>query len=163
MQLAGGIPTRLDQVIDGVERVERRGYDGVWCGEVSHDPFLPLALAAEHSSTLQLGTCITVAFARNPMTLATLGWDLQEYSRGRFVLGLGSQIRAHIEKRFGMPWGQPVARMREFVYALRAIWSCWQDGTRLAFEGDYYTHKLMTPMFTPEPHPYGLPPLYIAA
>ena len=104
-----------------------------------------------------------MAFARNPMTVANLGWDLQAYSAGRFNLGLGTQIRAHIEKRFSMPWSQPVRRMREFVHALQAIWTCWQDGTRLAFEGEFYTHKLMTPMFTPEPLPYGFPKVFIAA
>jgi probable F420-dependent oxidoreductase len=97
------------------------------------------------------------------MTVANIGWDLQGYSQGRFMLGLGSQVQPHIEKRFSMPWGQPVRRMREFVIALREIWSCWQDGTRLRFEGDFYTHKLMTPMFTPEPQPYGFPKILVAA
>ena len=163
MHIDGGIPARLDHVVEAAERVERRGYDGAWCGEMDHDPFLSLALAAEHTTTLQLGTSIAVAFARNPMTLANVGWDLQGYSQGRFVLGLGSQVRSHIEKRFGMPWSKPVARMREFVTALRAIWSCWQDGTPLVFEGEFYTHKLMTPMFTPEPHGYGFPKIFIGA
>jgi probable F420-dependent oxidoreductase len=163
MHIDGGIPAQLGNVADAVQRVERRGYDAAWTGEVNHDPFLAMALAAEHSTTLQLGTSIAVAFARTPMTLANVGWDLQGYSQGRFVLGLGSQIRPHIEKRFGMPWSKPVARMREFVAALHAIWSCWQDGTPLAFEGEYYTHKLMTPMFTPEPHGYGVPKIFVAA
>ena len=97
------------------------------------------------------------------MTVANVGWDLQAYSDGRFILGLGSQIKPHIEKRFSMPWSQPVQRMREFVLAMREIWSCWQDGTKLAFEGDFYTHKLMTPMFTPEPHAHGFPKVFVAA
>ena len=97
------------------------------------------------------------------MTVANVGWDLQSYSQGRFILGLGSQIQPHIEKRFSMPWSQPVRRMREFVGALREIWSCWQDGTKLGFEGDFYTHKLMTPMFVPEPQPHGFPKVFVAA
>ena len=163
MKIDGGVPIRLDAVPDAVRALERRGYAAGWCGELNHDPFLPLVLAAEHTSTLEIGTCIAVAFARNPMTVANLGWDLQTYSEGRFVLGLGSQIRPHIEKRFSMPWGRPVDRMREFVLAVRAIWSSWQDGTKLRFEGDFYTHKIMTPMFVPEPQPHGFPPIYVAA
>lgn len=120
-------------------------------------------LAAEHTSRVELGTSIAVAFARNPMTVANVGWDLQSYSEGRFILGLGSQIQPHIEKRFSMPWSHPVRRMREFVLALRTIWGCWQDGTKLSFEGDFYTHQLMTPMFVPEPQPYGFPKIFIAA
>ena len=114
-------------------------------------------LAAEHTTRIELGTSIAVAFARNPMTVANVGWDLQAYSEGRFILGLGSQVQAHIEKRFSMPWSQPVRRMREFVLALHEIWSCWRDGTKLRFEGDFYTHKIMTPMFTPEPQPHAIP------
>jgi len=133
-------------------------------GIPSHlDPFLPMLLAAEHTSTIELGTSIAVAFARNPMTVAHLGWDLQSYSQGRFILGLGTQVQAHIEKRFGMPWSHPVRRMREFVAALAEIWSCWSDGTKLGFEGEFYTHKLMTPMFTPEPSQYPAPKVFIAA
>lgn len=126
-------------------------------------PFLPLLLAAEHTSRLELGTNIAVAFARNPMIVANVGWDLQTYSKGRLILGLGTQIRPHIEKRFSMPWGHPARRMREFVAALRAIWLAWQDGTKLCFEGEFYTHKIMTPMFTPEPQPYPVPRVFIAA
>ena len=120
-------------------------------------------LAAEHTTRIELGTSIAVAFARNPMTVANIGWDLQAYSDGRFILGLGSQVQPHIEKRFSMPWGQPVRRMREFVLALREIWACWRDGTKLRFEGDFYTHKLMTPMFTPEPQPHPFPKVFVAA
>ncbi|GAS95014.1 oxidoreductase [Mycolicibacterium canariasense] len=158
-----GMPSDLDKVPAAARALEAQGYDGCWTGEVNHDPFLPLLLAAEHTSRMQLGTSVAVAFARNPMLVANLGWDLQAYSRGRFILGLGTQVQAHIEKRFGMPWGQPVRRMREFVAAVQAIWSCWQHHTRLSFEGEFYTHKLMTPMFTPEPQPYGVPKIFIAA
>jgi probable F420-dependent oxidoreductase len=163
LKVDGGVSTQLTRVPQAVVALERQGYDGCWTAEVSHDPFLPLVLAAEHSSTLELGTSIAVAFARNPMTVANVGWDLQAYSRGRFILGLGSQIQAHIEKRFSMPWSHPVRRMREFILALRAIWSTWRDGTPLRFDGDFYTHKLMTPMFTPEPQPYGFPKVFVAA
>jgi probable F420-dependent oxidoreductase len=97
------------------------------------------------------------------MTVANVGWDLQEYSRGRLLLGLGTQIKPHIEKRFSMPWSQPAKRMREFVLALQAIWDCWHNGTKLNFEGDFYTHRLMTPMFVPEPQPYGSPKVLVAA
>lgn len=158
-----GIPSQLDRIAAEASALERQGYDGGWSAEINHDPFLPVALAAEHTSRVDLGTSIAVAFARNPMTVANVGWDLQSYSRGRFILGLGSQIRPHIEKRFSMPWGRPVRRMREFILALHAIWSCWRDGTGLAFEGEFYTHKLMTPMFVPEPMTHAFPKVFVAA
>ncbi|OBI95884.1 LLM class F420-dependent oxidoreductase [Mycobacterium asiaticum] len=163
LKIDGGIPNRLDRVIDAAIALEQQGCDGGWTAETSHDPFLPLALAAEHTSRIELGTNIAVAFARNPMTVANLGWDLQAYSDGRFILGLGTQIQAHIEKRFSMPWSHPARRMREFVAALHEIWSAWRDGTKLRFEGEFYTHKIMTPMFTPEPHPYPTPRVFLAA
>jgi probable F420-dependent oxidoreductase len=159
----GGIPLDLARVPAVAAGLERRRYDGCWTGEINHDPFLPMLLAAEHTSTIELGTSIAVAFARNPMSVASVAWDLQSYSDGRFILGLGTQVQAHIEKRFSMPWSRPVARMREYVGALRAIWDCWQNGTRLGFEGDFYTHKLMTPMFTPEPLPCTAPKVFVAA
>lgn len=145
------------------EELERRGYAGIWAAEATHDPFLPLVLAASRTSRLQVGTGIAVAFARSPMSTAYVANDLQLISQGRFLLGLGSQIRAHIEHRFSMPWGKPVARMREYIAALRAIWSSWQDGSRLAFRGDFYHHTVMTPFFSPGPNPYGPPPVFLAA
>ncbi len=163
MKIDRGIGSQLARVPEEASSIERQGYDGCWSAEINHDPFLPLMLAAEHTSRVELGTSIAVAFARNPMTVANVGWDLQAYSKGRFILGLGSQIQAHIEKRFSMPWSRPVGRMREFVVALREIWSCWQNGTELRFEGDFYTHRLMTPMFVPEPVPYGFPKVFVAA
>jgi probable F420-dependent oxidoreductase len=163
LRVDGAVSSELANVANAASTLERRGYDCCWTAEINHDPFLPLVLAAEHTTKIELGTSIAVAFARNPMTVANIGWDLQAYSRGRFILGLGSQIKPHIEKRFSMPWSQPVQRMREFVLALREIWSCWQDGTKLRFEGDFYTHKLMTPMFTPDPQPFGFPKVFIAA
>jgi len=129
---------------------EAAGYSGVWTAETAHDPFFPLLLAAGHTSSIELGTSIAVAFARNPMTLANVGWDLQAYSRGRFILGLGSQIKPHITKRFSMEWSRPAARMREMILAIRAIWDCWSNGTPLQFRGEFYTHTLMTPFFTPD-------------
>jgi probable F420-dependent oxidoreductase len=163
LKLDGGIPNRLARVADAACALELDGYDGGWTAETSHDPFLPLLLAAEHTSRLELGTNIAVAFARNPMIVANVGWDLQAYSRGRFILGLGTQIRPHIENRFSMPWSHPALRMREFISALHAIWSAWTDGTKLRFEGEFYTHKIMTPMFTPEPQPYSAPKVFLAA
>lgn len=163
LRVDGGVVSQLGNVVEAAKTLERRGYDGCWTAEINHDPFLPLTLVAEHTDTIELGTSIAVAFARNPMTVANVGWDLQEYSRGRLNLGLGSQIQPHIEKRFSMPWSKPVARMREFVLAMREIWTCWRDGSKLRFEGDFYTHKIMTPMFVPEPHDYGLPKVFIAA
>jgi probable F420-dependent oxidoreductase len=163
LKVDSAVSSQLAHVAPAARTFEQRGFDGCWTAEVAHDPFLPLVLAAEHTSTIELGTSIAVAFARNPMTVANIGWDLQDYSRGRLNLGLGSQVQAHIEKRFSMPWGRPIARMREFVLALRAIWDCWHNGTRLRFEGDFYTHKLMTPMFVPEPHEYGMPRIFLAA
>ena len=163
LKVDAAVVSQLSHVPAAAETLERRGYDGCWTAEINHDPFLPLALAAEHTSRIQLGTSIAVAFARNPMTVAQIGWDLQEYSEGRLLLGLGSQIKPHIEKRFSMSWSKPVARMREFVLALHAIWECWRDGTRLAFDGEFYTHTLMTPMFVPQPHPHGDPKVFVAA
>lgn len=142
---------------------ERLGYDGVFVAETKHDPFLPLLLAAQATERVELGTAIAVAFARSPMTVAQVAHDLHAYSAGRLVLGLGSQIRPHITQRFSMPWSdKPAAQMREYISALRAIWACWNDGAPLDFRGDYYTHTLMTPFFTPEPNPYGSPKVMLA-
>jgi probable F420-dependent oxidoreductase len=163
LKVDGGVFSQLGSVVQAATRLERLGYDGCWTAEINHDPFLPLTLAAEHTDTIELGTSIAVAFARNPMTVANIGWDLQEYSGGRLNLGLGSQIKPHIEKRFSMPWSRPVARMREFVEATREIWTCWRDDSKLSFEGDFYTHKLMTPMFMPERHEHPFPKVFIAA
>jgi probable F420-dependent oxidoreductase len=163
LKVDGAVSSQLADITEAARKLERRGYDCCWTAEINHDPFLPLVLAAEHTTTIELGTSIAVAFARNPMTVANIGWDLHAFSNGRFILGLGSQIKPHIEKRFSMPWSQPVQRMREFVLALREIWSCWQDGTKLRFEGDFYTHKLMTPMFTPEPLQHPFPKVFVAA
>jgi probable F420-dependent oxidoreductase len=156
-----GIGGDLSAVATAAKEQEAAGYDGFWTAETSHDPFLPLLLAAEHTTTLELGTSIAVAFARSPMTLANTAYDLQQYS-GRFVLGLGSQIKPHITKRFSMPWSHPAARMREMVLAIRAIWDSWSEGTKLDFRGDFYQHTLMTPFFNPGPNPQGNPKIFLA-
>jgi probable F420-dependent oxidoreductase len=165
MKVDGGIGNQLDKVGAQAADLERTGYSGGWTAETSHDPFLPLLLAAEHTSELELGTSIAVAFARNPMTLANLAWDLQAYSKGRFILGLGSQIKPHITKRFSMEWSHPAPRMREMVLAIRAIWDTWLHGTPLQFRGDFYTHTLMTPFFTPDASDlegFGVPKVFLA-
>lgn len=142
--------------------LERLGYDRAFSFEARHDPFVPLAIAGEHTDRIQLGTAIAIAFARTPMTLANTGWDLQATTGGRFVLGLGSQIKPHIEERYSMPWSQPAARMREMVEAIRAIWHAWETGDQLDFRGDFYTHTRMIPAFDPGPNPHGPPPIFTA-
>lgn len=153
----------LGDAAEAASELEAMGYDGAWTAETSHDPFFPCLLGAEHTERLELGTGIAVAFARNPMTLANIGYDLQQFSHGRFILGLGSQIKAHIEKRFAMPWDRPAARMRELILAIRAIWGCWNDRSKLDFRGEFYRHTLMTPFFDPGPNPYGNPRIFLAA
>ncbi|GAA2752830.1 TIGR03617 family F420-dependent LLM class oxidoreductase [Amnibacterium kyonggiense] len=142
---------------------EAEGYDGVGASETRHDPFLSLALAAQATERVELLSTIAVAFARSPMTVAQTAHDLQAISGGRFLLGLGSQVRAHIERRFSMPWSKPAARMAEFVEAVRAIWATWQTGAPLRFQGEFYSHTLMTPFFSPQPLEVPLPPIWIAA
>jgi probable F420-dependent oxidoreductase len=151
------------QIPDHIRKLESQGYDGAGTAEMNHDPFLPLMLAAEHSKNIELQTGIAVAFARSPMALANLGHDLNAYSGGRFTMGLGSQIRPHITKRFSMPWGAPAAQMRELIQAMRAIWSNWYQGEALRFEGKYYNHTLMTPAFTPDNTDHGAPKVILAA
>ncbi len=143
-------------------QLERAGFDGAYTFEGQSDPFISVAAAAMTTERMELMTAIAVAFARSPMSLAYLGNDLQNLSRGRFILGLGAQIKAHIERRFSMPWGKPVARMREMVEAIRAIWHSWDSGEKLRFEGEYYRHTLMTPMFVPPQSEHPKPPIYIA-
>jgi probable F420-dependent oxidoreductase len=138
------------------------GYDGLWVSETQHEPFLQCLQACQATEDITVGTSIAIAFARTPMTLASVGYDLARYSKGRFVLGLGSQIKPHIERRFSMPWSHPAPRMRELIQGMRAIWDAWQHGTKLDFRGEFYTHTLMTPFFTPEAHEYGPPPVYLA-
>jgi probable F420-dependent oxidoreductase len=156
------VRTSLADVPERAQALEAAGYDGIYTFEGPHDPFFPLLLAAEHTSRVELSTAIAIGFARNPMTLANIGYDLQLASKGRFILGLGTQVKPHIEKRFSMPWSKPAARMREMTLAIRAIWANWQDGTPLDFRGEFYRHTLMTPFFSPGPNPYGLPRIFLA-
>ena len=122
------------------------GFDGIWSFETSHDPYLPLVLAAEHSARLSLGTSIAVAFPRSPTITAQIAWDLARYSKGRFILGLGTQVKGHNERRFGIKWERPVAKMRDYIFALRAVWGSWQHQTRLHYQGEFYKLTLMTPV-----------------
>ncbi|MPY94655.1 MAG: TIGR03617 family F420-dependent LLM class oxidoreductase, partial [Acidimicrobiia bacterium] len=163
MQLDARLRNGMAHAAEDARAAEEVGFDGAWTTENQADPFLPLALAAEHTERLLLGPSVAIAFARTPMTVAYLASDLQRYSGGRFALGLGSQVRPHVEKRFSMPWSRPAARMRDFVLALRAIWGAWEQGEPLAHRGEFYTHTLMTPAFTPPENPYGPPPVLVAA
>ncbi|MBL7496666.1 TIGR03617 family F420-dependent LLM class oxidoreductase [Frankia sp. CNm7] len=164
------MPIKVDvmlsnSVVDAAERaraLERAGVDGVFSFENSHDLFFPLVAAAPVCS-LDLMTNVAIAFPRSPLHLAHAAYDLQLLSRGRFRLGLGSQVRAHVEKRYGARWGKPVAQMREWVQATKTILNSWQDGTRLDFRGEYTTHTLMTPAFSPGPNPYGVPKVLVGA
>jgi probable F420-dependent oxidoreductase len=143
--------------------LEDAGFDGAWAPEVGHDPLLILSGAAPATTRLELGTGIVVAFGRSPMITATMANDVQILSEGRVLLGLGSQIKPHIEKRYSMPWSHPAARMREYILAMRAIWANWNEGEKLFFRGEFYRHTLMTPFFSPAPHNYGPPKIFLAA
>jgi probable F420-dependent oxidoreductase len=163
MKIDGGIGFDPSGMAAQAIKAEESGYDGVWSAETNHDPFLPIAVGAVATEKLEFGTGIAVAFARNPMTLAVVANDLQLLSKGRFMLGMGSQIKPHITKRFSMPWSHPAPRMRELILAIRAIWKTWETGEPLAFRGEFYTHTLMTPFFNPGPNPYGNPKILLAA
>jgi probable F420-dependent oxidoreductase len=152
----------LEGIAEAARAREADGYDGVWVGETNHDPFLQALKAAEGTSSVVVGTSIAIAFARTPMTLASTAFDLGRLSQGRFVLGLGSQVKPHIERRFSMPWSHPALRMHELVRAIRAIWDCWQNGATLDFRGEFYTHTLMTPMFSPAALEVALPRIFLA-
>jgi probable F420-dependent oxidoreductase len=149
-------------VIAEARRYEDAGYAGYLSAEAAHDPLLPLAVAATHTRRIQLGTSIAVALARSPMQMAYAAHELQAYSGGRFTLGLGSQVKAHIQRRYSMPWSRPAARMREYITAVKAIWAHWDAGEPLDFRGEFYCHTLMTPFFCPPPNPTP-PPIYLAA
>jgi probable F420-dependent oxidoreductase len=163
MKVDGGVGWELDKVGAEAKALEEMGYSGIMTAETSHDPFFPLLVAAMNTQRVELMTSIAVAFARTPMVLANIGHDLNAVSKGRFVLGIGSQIRPHITKRFSMPWSAPAARMREFILAMRAIWATWHEGKPLEFAGRFYTHTLMTPFFTPTNNEYGAPKVFLAA
>lgn len=141
---------------------EEMGLDGAWSFEAGHDPFVPITLASQTTERIELGTAIAVAFARTPMLSAQIAWDLQMLTEGRFILGLGTQIKPHIEKRYGMPWSKPADRMREYVQAVRAVWDCWSTGEPLNVRGEFYTHTLMPPFFSPGPLDVPAPKIYLA-
>lgn len=163
MKIDGPFYAELGTASQEAARLADIGYDGVYTLEGSWDPFFPLVLASEHAPNLDLATGIAVAFPRNPMHIAYQAWDLQKFSNGKFMLGIGSQIKTHIEKRFGVDFSPPAKRMREYILAVKAIFDCWQNGTRLAFDGEYFKHMLMTPMFNAGPLPCGPPPILLGA
>ncbi|MCH9044881.1 MAG: TIGR03617 family F420-dependent LLM class oxidoreductase [SAR324 cluster bacterium] len=143
-------------------RMERLGFDALWTFETNHDPFLPLASAAMATERLQVGTNIAVAFARTPFAMAMVAWDLQRASGGRFLLGLGTQVRMHVERRFSAPWGRPAARVKEAIQCIRAIWETWQNGGKPDFQGEFYQFRLTTPFFDPGPIEHPRIPIYLA-
>jgi probable F420-dependent oxidoreductase len=156
-------PVPLGSVARIAEAAEATGFDAVWATETIHDPFLPGALVAEHTRRLRYGTAVAIAFARSPATLAYSAWDLAQASEGRFILGLGTQVKAHIERRFGMPWPDSVVgKLREQIQAIRSLWHTWQTGEKLNFRGDYYKLTLMSPFFNPGPIKHPEIPIYIA-
>ncbi|MBO9522648.1 MAG: TIGR03617 family F420-dependent LLM class oxidoreductase [Nocardioidaceae bacterium] len=154
-----GDPSRIAPL---AAEAERRGVAGLFVAEAAHDPYIALTLASTTTTRIALGTSVAVAFARSPMSTAYSSWDLHRLSGGRLVLGLGSQIRPHITRRYAMPWSSPAARMREYVEALRAIWDAWQHGTALDFRGEFYQHTLMPPLFSPPPLDGPVPRVWVA-
>ena len=155
--------TKLTDINKVAPQLENMGYDGLLMTELKHDPFLPLGVAATSTKTVTLATGIAISFLRSPMAIANIAWDLNEATSGRFTLGLGTQIRAHNEKRFSVPWSPPGPRMREYIQALKAIWRCWKYNEKLSFEGEHYRFTLMTPEFVPESSGIHLPPVTLAA
>src|SRR3990172_4242192 len=156
-------PSSLSDFPALARAAEQAGADAVWTAETQHDPCLPFPLIAEHRTSLRFGTAGAIGFARSPLTLAHTAWDLAAMSGGRLMLGLGTQVKPHIERRFGMPWpDSPVGKMRELILAVRAIWRCWQTGERLNYRGEYYKHTLMTPFFNPGPISHPAIPIFIA-
>jgi probable F420-dependent oxidoreductase len=153
----------LETLAESARVLDTWGYETIWAGEVKHDPFMQLLQIANASPRLRIGTAIAVATVRSPVVMASQAWDLQRYSRGRFTLGIGTNVKLQVEDRFGMQWLPPAPRMRDFIAALRAIWANWSDGTPLHHEGPFYRHVSMSPGFTPPSHPYGAPPIFLAA
>lgn len=153
----------LKAMPDLSQKIEAMGFDGMWTAEAGNDAFFPLLLAAEHTERVSLGTSIATAFPRTPTILAHIAWDLANYSNGRFILGLGAQVRAHNERRLGVKWEKPIRRMRETIEAMHALWDSWQNGTRLRYEGEFFNLSLMTPFFAGKPLDVPRPPVYISA
>ena len=159
-EVAVGSPAEAAEL---ARKAESFGFDCFWVNETKHDPFVQLSLAAEHTCRISLGTSIALAFTRSPTTLAYTSWDLQDLSRGRLILGLGSQVKGHIERRFGMKWEPAAPKMKEVVLALKAVWKSWQEGQKLDFQGKFFQLSLMTPFFTPGPIDHPTIPVYVAA
>jgi probable F420-dependent oxidoreductase len=164
MRVATTVPQDdLRKVKTAAQSTEADGYNIITTMENKHDPYLPLAIAAVETETIELATAIAISFSRSPMATANLSWDLNEASRGRFILGLGTQVKAHNERRFSVPWSPPAPRMKEYIQALKAIWRCWRFGDDLKFEGQHYQFTLMPPYFNPESLGLRLPPVTLAA
>ncbi|HET7478523.1 MAG TPA: TIGR03617 family F420-dependent LLM class oxidoreductase [Rubrobacteraceae bacterium] len=165
MKLDMGLGTEgkyLKDVEKTARAAEGLGFAGLWTSETKHDGFLPLAIAANATERMELGTSVAIAFSRSPMEIAQTAWDLQDISDGRFILGLGTQVKAHVTRRFSMPWDKPTARLREYILAVRAIWESFQSEGSLQFEGEFYRHTLITPFFNPGPIEHPNVPVYIA-
>jgi probable F420-dependent oxidoreductase len=163
MKIDGTLMTNdLRDVGRSAAHAEKLGYDGLWTAEAGHDPYLPIALAAAATDHVSIGTNIAVAFPRSPLVHAQIAWDLQAASRGRFILGLGTQVKGHNERRYSTTWDAPGPRLREMILLIRHIWDVWQNGTRPGFEGKYYRFSLMTPFFAPAPHEWPHIPIYLA-
>jgi probable F420-dependent oxidoreductase len=163
MKVDTGLTLELTQVPEAARKAEALGYDGAFTPETGHDPFLPHVLAAEHTERLELGTAVAIAFPRSPMATAQIAWDIQKQSKGRFHVGLGTQVKGHIVRRYGMDWFPPGPRMREYILMMRAIWDSWQNGTKPEFEGKYYRYTLMSPFFNPGPIEHPRIPVHISA
>jgi probable F420-dependent oxidoreductase len=162
--IEAGVPVDdLWRVPAAARRIEALGYSSALAPETNRDPFLPLGIAAEHTTRVGLGTSVAIAFPRAPMVVAQVAWDLQRFSKGRFALGLGSQVRKHNEERFSVRWSAPVARMREYIQTLRAIWDSWQQGTKPNFVGEHYRYTYTTPFFNPGPIEHPRIPVAISA
>ena len=163
MKVDTALTLELSKVPEAARRAEAMGYNGVFTPETGHDPFLAHALAAEHTTTLELGTAVAIAFPRSPMATAQIAWDLSKQSNGRFTVGLGTQVKGHIVRRYGMDWTPPGPRLREYILMMRAIWDSWQNGTRPSFEGKSYRYTLTSPFFNPGPIEHPNVPIHISA
>ncbi len=162
MKVGTGVGGWLTAIGDAAKKAEEQGYDFVSCGELSHDSMLTMAVAAGATQRIELNTGVTIAFPRSPMVLAMEAWDLQQYSKGRFNIGLGSQVKGHNERRFGGMWSAPAPRMKEYIQMMQAVWDSWQNGTTPSFLGKSYKYTLMTPNFNPGPLEYPRPKIFLA-
>ncbi len=163
MTVGTGIPTDMHLIPDKARQLERLGYDAVSVGETAHNPFLPLVLVAEHTERMHFGSSVAIAFPRVPHISANIAWDLSKYSGGRFILGLGTQVKGHNERRFSVPWAPPGPHLRDYINCMRAIWDSWQNGTKPNYEGEYYQYKLTSPFFNPGPIEHPDIPVIISA